>query len=452
MKLMDINFNTLLFLCVLVVAVVGSHDKIESSTRKSSWNGQMKDASASATPFTDILSYTGHVFPIDSGETMLTFIDYFTEFIYPQGPAERKKHYQVLLGDCPPKSSSSSVEESPSSPLSVHWLPQSCSAIGLEFKVSSTIHKGSRNSVSLVYDRRDKSKRYIWKVFDVAEEYTSELSFLMIAQHPNIVKPVCILEKSNLPGIVMDFVDGSTSMAYFNQIFEEHSNSVDSGKSAMGNLREHQRTDRKDHQVAMYNLQRLSAQLFAALSYMHSLGFVHADLKPENVLVDAQGNAILIDFGFAIRRPYFKYRRGTDCTRAPELLRVIPNAPIYENIDWWAFGSTVAQWHAASKGVEMVRSPSSRSSRRKRKNSRRNTKTWAPIRLGHRRGFIFGPASKHLVDLLHPAVRQLLFHCMSLDPRLRMFNTPKQLQWLRNLPILKSAPWTDIDIRHLSHC
>ena len=84
-----------------------------------------------------------------------------------------------------------------------------------------------------------------------------------------------------------------------------------------------------------------SRQLFHALRYMEKLGIVHADLKPDNVVVNAKYNTIKIcDFGSACNvdecdiTPYFVSR----FYRAPE---IIMGLRISCEIDMWAAACTL---------------------------------------------------------------------------------------------------------------
>ena len=44
-------------------------------------------------------------------------------------------------------------------------------------------------------------------------------------------------------------------------------------------------------------VERIITQLASALDYAHAQGFVHRDIKPQNILMDDQGNPLLADFG-----------------------------------------------------------------------------------------------------------------------------------------------------------
>ncbi len=46
-------------------------------------------------------------------------------------------------------------------------------------------------------------------------------------------------------------------------------------------------------------VRRVGLSLAGGLAALHAAGFVHGDVKPENVRLDAEGNAVLLDLGFA---------------------------------------------------------------------------------------------------------------------------------------------------------
>lgn len=105
-------------------------------------------------------------------------------------------------------------------------------------------------------------------------------------------------------------------------------------------------------------LKSMVKQLFEAVVELHRMGYIHADIKPGNVLVTDDFQVKLIDFGMATRIGHAKKYRGSPYTRAPELHNMCPG-PVDVAIDWWAFGATVAIWyyyhfnHAAHKHANL---------------------------------------------------------------------------------------------------
>ena len=80
-----------------------------------------------------------------------------------------------------------------------------------------------------------------------------------------------------------------------------------------------------------------AAEIVLALEYLHADGIAYRDLKPENLLLDAEGHVKITDFGFAKRvdgaRTYTLC--GTPDYLAPEMIK---NEGHGVAVDWWALG------------------------------------------------------------------------------------------------------------------
>src|SRR6185369_13003696 len=83
----------------------------------------------------------------------------------------------------------------------------------------------------------------------------------------------------------------------------------------------------------------LVARLCPALDHLHRAGFVHADLKPENVIVTPDGRPVLCDFGLSGRTGVKQVDGGVSGTLfaiAPEVLMGMELTP---SSDLFALGA-----------------------------------------------------------------------------------------------------------------
>jgi serine/threonine protein kinase len=93
--------------------------------------------------------------------------------------------------------------------------------------------------------------------------------------------------------------------------------------------------------LPLADVYRASFEIASALAHLHSLGYVHRDVKASNVFVDLDGSTRLGDFGMAVREDRVTPGRVGSCRwMAPEVCR---GEPYGKPADTFSFGALVTE-------------------------------------------------------------------------------------------------------------
>ncbi len=111
------------------------------------------------------------------------------------------------------------------------------------------------------------------------------------------------------------------------------------------------RTLEEYEQIDMLTTCRVCRKIAAALKHMHDLGYVHADIKPNNIMIGRDGEVKIIDFGQSCPTNTVKERiQGTPDYIAPEQVK---RSAITEQTDVFCLGATM-YWMLTGKNVPTV--------------------------------------------------------------------------------------------------
>jgi serine/threonine protein kinase len=103
------------------------------------------------------------------------------------------------------------------------------------------------------------------------EQFQQEACLLAELRHPNLPRVTDHFDDDDNAYLVMDFIQGQR----LDQIIAH------------------------GEQISEDKVLEWTRQLMEALAYCHSQGVIHRDVKPQNVIITPQGQAILVDFGLA---------------------------------------------------------------------------------------------------------------------------------------------------------
>ncbi len=206
------------------------------------------------------------------------------------------------LGDAPPSAPPAESVQSPSGTREPPRDPQP-SAFWGDLEIRAKLGAGTFGAVYRAWDgeldREVALKLFHGAQFDGATT-VDEARHLARIRHPNIVSVFGADERDGRVGFWMELIAGRT-------LFQLHQ---DYGRSSA--------------QEAIL----VGVDLCHALAAVHQAGFLHCDLKAQNVMREAGGRIVLMDFGAAVLNRVeageVQRTRGTPLYLAPEVFRGDP--------------------------------------------------------------------------------------------------------------------------------
>ena len=188
------------------------------------------------------------------------------------------------------------------------------------FDIIKVIGKGSFGKVFLVRHKAKKSlhalkvlkKEFIIRKNQV-EHTKTERSVLGYIHHPYVVGLTMAFQTHDKLFFVLDYCAGGELFYHLGKL----------GRFP-------------DQRAKFY-----AAQITLALEYVHKLGVIYRDLKPENVLLDSKGNIRLTDFGLSKENVRGHSSGASSFCGTPEYIapEVLKRQGHGRAVDWWSLGA-----------------------------------------------------------------------------------------------------------------
>jgi serine/threonine-protein kinase len=161
----------------------------------------------------------------------------------------------------------------------VNWVGRS---IGGRYQIESLLGQGGMSAVYKATDpnlRRTVAIKLIHPHLSTDPEFVrrfeQEAAAVAQLRHPNIIQVFDFNHDAEVYYMVLEFVPGETLQSRLKAL---HASS---------------------QRLPLADVSRIMATICEAVNYAHRRGMVHRDLKPANVMLDLQGQPILMDFGVA---------------------------------------------------------------------------------------------------------------------------------------------------------
>ncbi|KAL6843180.1 hypothetical protein ACP4OV_026893 [Aristida adscensionis] len=174
------------------------------------------------------------------------------------------------------------------------------------------LYKGTYNGVDVAIKLLERPQTKPEKARMLERQFVQEVMMLATLRHPNIVKFVGACRKPGVWCIVTEFAKG-------------------------GSLRNFLRS-RDDRPVPLKLAVKQALDVARGMAYVHDLGFIHRDLKSDNLLISGDKSIQIADFGVARieeKTEGMTPETGTYRWMAPEMIQ---HRPYNQKVDVYSFG------------------------------------------------------------------------------------------------------------------
>ncbi|KAI7730118.1 hypothetical protein M8C21_029375 [Ambrosia artemisiifolia] len=175
------------------------------------------------------------------------------------------------------------------------------------------LYKGSYNGVDVAIKLLEKPEDNVDKAILMEQQFQQEVKMLAVLKHPNIVRFVGACCKPMVWCIVTEYAKGGSVRHFLNK-------------------------RRNKNSVPLKLAVKQALDVAKGMEYVHGFGFIHRDLKSDNLLISSDRSIKIADFGVArieVQNEGMTPEMGTYRWMAPEMIQ---HRPYTQKVDVYSFG------------------------------------------------------------------------------------------------------------------